>query len=898
MKQTYRILIADDEMHVLATFSKVLKQRIKNADKINELKELEKSLFDHEEDPLLKFDYDLTLCEQGNQAVDAVKKAIEEDDPFSIVFLDVRMPPGIDGIEAAEQIRAIDQDIEIVIVTAFADTNVDDVCRRIPPLDKLLFILKPFHPIEVVQFTAALVTKWENERNLRILHGQMEEELKFREDNIMILYEKLQNDIQRRKRYEKQLERHAIVFETMDEAVLISDTEGKLIDANESFEKIYGYTKQDFLGKRLDIMHPDGTSIVDTILRNLKNEGSWVGELPIVRKNGRKGWVRVNVKEYYDEHQKLIGYLSVNRDITENKRAFDIMKQQKNLMEDVFTRIHEGIGFVNEKEDFIFVNPSFARIFETSVESLIGNNLSEYLEDIDQSMIDEQTSQRKRNLISTYELNIKTKKGNKRTIQVSAYPRKDVNGAYLGAFGVIQDITEQKRLKEQFLQSQKMEAMGRLAGGIAHDFNNLLTIIRGSSELLRTRIPEDLEHDFLEEIVKASDQAKLLVDQLLLFSRKQTTQTEIIQVNNIIEETHSLLKRILGVNIAFEVHLDPEIGLVEVDSGQIKQIMMNLAVNSRDAMPTGGKITLTTRNIEIDEKLQGTIQGSRPGSFVSVSFKDTGKGIPEDVIPQIFEPFFTTKEAGHGTGLGLSTIFGIIQKHNGWINVESKVNQGTCFTFYIPRIDSDFVHQEQENQLIVELKGKGETVLVVQENHSVREFTSKALQENGYRTYTESNALGARNCFNKNKAEIDIVVSDVNLSDSTGMFIINEMISQKPTLKAVLTSGFVGEDEKLDLIESLQVPLLLKPYTIKEMLVALKQSQKSDIDLEDYCELYEICNFINPKNPEQHQIIDGWKRMFCKNLVKSERCKRKKYFFETGKQPEPNMTPTGNYLEE
>ncbi len=893
MKQVFRILIADDEPHVLKSFEKILMRKGKRGEKHDALQELEKALFNEHAQPEEGFSYELTLCNQGEQAIDAVEISVREDNPYAIAFLDVRMPPGIDGIVTGERIRGIDPDIEIVIVTAYSDTDVDEIARRIPPLDKLLFILKPFHPIEMIQFTAALATKWQNGRYLKLLHRQMEDELKFREDNIMVLYQRLQEDIQKRKRYEKQLKRHAIVFETMDEAVLISDLEGRMLDANPSFQKIYGYTKDEMLGQRLETVHPNGEKVVDMIIKNLKEKGFWNGELPIVKKNGSTGWIRVNVKEYYDQDENLLGYISVNRDITETKRAFDIMRQQKNLLEDVFTRIHEGIGIVNEDEEFIFVNPSFARIYETSVEGLLGRNVHEFVTEEGSSKVQEQTKERKQNIVGTYNLEITTVKGNKRIVKISAYPRFDKYGIYQGAFGVLQDITEQQRLREQFLQAQKMEAMGRFAGGISHDFNNILTVVSGNSELLRPSMTRDVDKEYLDEIIHASSQAKQLVDQLLMFSRKQTSRPDIVDLNKVIEDVHAFLKRIIGSNVQIEMALDKELGLVEVDSSQFRQILMNFAVNSRDAMPEGGKITIQTRNISIDERMKETISGSRVGDFVCLAFDDSGKGIPEDVVTHIFEPFFTTKKE-HGTGLGLSTVFGIIQKHDGWINVESAPDKGTRFTVYLPRIDSDFVQKKQQQQLENELKGNGEAILVVQSSEAQRNFTIRVLEDNGYRPYAESGEEGAIRCLEEHKDEIDIVLADID-SERGGIALIGNLRKIKPELLPILVTASVKDHEHPEMTGGL---ILQKPFTEQQLLVSIKKEQHFEINIYDYCELYEICDFLNQMPPDKEYLNEGWKRMFCQSILKSERCKRKSFFFENGKQPDPKMPPTGYVSEE
>jgi CheY-like chemotaxis protein len=408
--------------------------------------------------------------------------------------------------------------------------------------------------------------------------------------------------------------------------------------------------------------------------------------------------------------------------------------------------------------------------------------------------------------------------------------------------------------------------------------------------MLRPKLTSPEATVLVDEILHASYLAKHLTSQLLLFSRKGKPQREILSPNEIIEETEKLLKRVIGADIDLAVNLEPEVFPVEADPGQLKQILLNLAVNSRDAMPTGGRIRIFTRNVTIEESEIEHMTHGRAGDFVRISVEDNGQGIDPSLQKRIFEPFFTTKDKGKGTGLGLATVYGIVNAHEGWIDLYSEPGRGTVFHIYLP-VSKAVANEMNENReaSLTDLDGGGKAVLLVEDNKTVRHFTSAVLREHGYEVTEAASADEARKSFKQH----DIVLSDVVLSDSTGIQLAHEFLAEHPGLVVCLMSGYTAEDERNDLIHMMEIPFLPKPFTQRELLLFLKNAAPIHLEVGEECELISSCGFHEYLKQFGLPLRRGWIRMFCSSLVKSERCARKRYYLQTGKFPEPSMTPTG-----
>ncbi|MCG8346898.1 MAG: ATP-binding protein [Chloroflexales bacterium] len=359
------------------------------------------------------------------------------------------------------------------------------------------------------------------------------------------------------------------------------------------------------------------------------------------------------------------------------------------------------------------------------------------------------------------------------------------------ALVVAQDITEHKRLQEQLLQSQKMESVGRLAGGIAHDFNNILTVIKSYAELgLDMRDADDPERTDLKEILKAADRAAKLTRQLLAFARKQPLSPQILSLNDLIGDMDRLLRRVIGEDIELITLLDPDLGSIRADPGQIEQVIVNLAVNARDAMPEGGKLVVETRNVTLDEDYIHQHIETECGEYVQIAISDTGIGMTEETMSRVFEPFFTTKEPGKGTGLGLAVSYGIVKQHGGSIWVYSEPNHGTTFKIYLPHSADLDGEAAQLGEVLTNLRGN-ETIIVVEDEATVRALVVQVLRDQGYTVLEAPNgAEGLRLAQEYADATIDLLIADVVMPQMSGKMLAERLTALRQGLKVLFISGY------------------------------------------------------------------------------------------------------------
>jgi two-component system, cell cycle sensor histidine kinase and response regulator CckA len=378
---------------------------------------------------------------------------------------------------------------------------------------------------------------------------------------------------------------------------------------------------------------------------------------------------------------------------------------------------------------------------------------------------------------------------------------------------VVRDVTERKRLEQQLEQAQKMEAVGLLAGGIAHDFNNLLTAIRGYGELLKMRLPQESEYRrYVDNILNASERATMTTQQLLAFSRGQVTQLREININKIVREIGKLLQKLIGEDIELRISLDDRVGTIMADPGQMGQILLNLAVNSRDAMPNGGTITVETQNVKLDESYARTHLKVAPGDYVMMSFTDTGCGMTREVLSRIFEPFFTTKAAGKGTGLGLSTVYGMVEQAHGAVYVYSEPGEGTSFKIYFPRAD-----KAAEEAEAAEADGEGACVLVIDDDLDSRQLLAESLRNHGYGVITARSGGEALQICNNEKRKIDLVISDVTMPGADGIDLQGYFGIEHPQMKVIFVSGYPGTVLRERGILAQEAAFLQKPFRWEDL---------------------------------------------------------------------------------
>ena len=391
------------------------------------------------------------------------------------------------------------------------------------------------------------------------------------------------------------------------------------------------------------------------------------------------------------------------------------------------------------------------------------------------------------------------------------------------------DITEQRLLEEQLRQSQKMDAIGQLAGGVAHDFNNLLMVIQGNASLaLMTDQPQDEVRAIFQDILAATERASALTGQLLAFSRRQPMQARELEVNAVVAEVGRMLERLIGEHITLRTKFTSDATLVHADTGMIEQVLLNLAVNARDAMPHGGCLTLSTNVVSGRDRPGGMPLQARAEVFVRVDVSDTGTGISPDSLPHIFEPFFTTKEVGKGTGLGLATAFGIAQQHGGWLSVSSELGQGSTFSLFLPRHRNAQASAPQTLTTKPVLQRGSETILVVEDDATVRSIVLQVLNTHGYRIHQAVSGLNALEMWEQCEGEIDLLLTDMVMPGGvSGHDLAQQLLGKKPSLKVIYTSGYSAEVFRGDFVLPEGVNFLRKPYRAEELLTAVRQTLDS-----------------------------------------------------------------------
>lgn len=503
---------------------------------------------------------------------------------------------------------------------------------------------------------------------------------------------------------------------------------------------------------------------------------------------------------------KYYGRIWVYRDITERKH---IERRFRRLVDSNV----QGVILWNRKGEIIGGNDAFLKLTRYTREDLEAGRINwaamtppEYA-DLDQQALKEIAAT---GCCATYEKEWICKDGIRVPILLGSAIFEDNSDE--GVCFVL-DLTERKKLEQQFRQSQKMEAIGQLAGGIAHDFNNLLTVINGYADVLISSLhADDPAQRFLTFIKEAGEQSSALTNQLLAFSKNQFLSPKVINLNEVVHKVEKMLRRIIGEDVQLFTSLYPQLGSVMADQTQIEQILLNLAVNARDAMPQGGKLTIETKHMDLDEHYTKTHADVKPGSYVMLAVTDSGVGIPQEIRQHIFEPFFTTKGVGKGTGLGLSVIHGIVKQSEGYIEVYSEQGQGTCFKIYLPQIACSLLASAPAEDMN-ELPKGSETILLVEDETNVREFARHVLEGYGYIILVAGNAKEALRISRQHPTQIHLLLTDVVMPGMGGRALAEEIQPTRPEMKVLFMSGYTEDAVVRHGILHEEVNFLQKPYS-------------------------------------------------------------------------------------
>jgi PAS domain S-box-containing protein len=687
----HRILIIDDNPSIHEDFRKILGPA--DAKLAEELDATEASLFGDHAGSSSAQNFRIDSAFQGQEGLEKVRAACAEGAPYAVAFVDVRMPPGWDGIETISRIWKEFPDLQIVICTAYSDYSWDEIAKSVGNTDKMLVLKKPFDNVEVLQMAHALSKKWQLTQMGRKQMEELDALVNQRTAELRAANARLTGEVAERAAAEEALrrseERFSKAFHSSPVPMAIQRPEGKAcLDANMSFLELVGASREAVLAGSTTFWADESTP---TVLR-----------------------------------QELAARHAV------------------------------------------------------------------------------------RNLAAT----IRTTSDETREVLVAAENLELGNAPY--HLLILQDITDRVRLENELRQAQKMEAVGRLAAGVAHDFNNILTVILGntSTQLRNPRLDKKLTCS-LTQVQRAAERATGLTRQLLAYSRKQIIQRRPLALNEVVEQTVAMLRRLIGEHIALDMQLAPDLPPIFADPSNVEQVIMNLALNARDAMPDGGKLTLATTRVEIDKASRARNPESQLGPYICLAVKDTGYGMDAATVGRIFEPFFTTKDPGQGTGMGLATVYGVLKQHGGWIEVDTAPGRGTTIRTFFPLSKEGFVaaSAKSENLPTESTPINDITILVVEDEEMLREFVGEALGTLGYHVLSAANGRDALDVWAEHRDEIDLLLTDVVMPESiSGRQLAHTLIQDKPNLKVIFTSGYSSELFESEFEREKEHLFLAKPY--------------------------------------------------------------------------------------
>jgi two-component system, cell cycle sensor histidine kinase and response regulator CckA len=924
-----RILVIDDNRAIHDDFRKILSP---GTAATADLDATEAELFGKPANAIRQTHYEIDSAYQGQEGVLLVQQALQAGRPYAMAFVDIRMPPGMDGVETTQKIWAIDPEVQIVLCTAYADYSWDEMFEKIGNSDGLVILKKPFDTVEALQLAQALTEKWWLHRQSRHKMEELERmvaartvELRWKTafleaqvnssiDGILVVDQQgrkiLQNqrmvelfkipatiatdqadekqrrwvmdliknheqfrarinhlnshpeeisrdevelrdgttldrysapvmgtgglnygriwtfrDITERKRAENVLReseaRFAGAFEFAPNGVALVAPDGRWLKVNRALCDLLGYSEAELLKLTFqDITHPaDLADCLENVDRLFTGKiTSYKSEKRYVHKQGNFVAVAFSLSLLHNDAGQTLYLIAQIQDITERKQAEESLRLLKSAVEQAKESIMITDAEINlPGPKIIFVNPAFTRMSGYQAEEAIGKTPRI----LQGPGTDKAVLRRLRQNLANGEsfageaINYR-KDGTEFNLEWQIAPLRDAGGNITHFVAIQRDITGRKQLEARMLQSQKMETVGKLAGGIAHEFNSILTAIIGQSELLLGDLPAQspLARN-ATEISKAAGRAATLTRQLLAYGRKQFLQPEILDLNQVVAGMGGMFHLLMGSEVDAQVVPAPGLRAVLADAGQIEQVIMNLAINAREAMPHGGKLTMETANVTLDQEYVSRFPAFevKAGDYVMLAITDTGTGMSAEVKARAFEPFFSTKGVGQGTGLGLSTCYGIVKQSGGHISVYSEVGRGTTFKMYLPQVESP------AKIPVPRLDSPGlprgtETILLVEDDPALRELAATLLRRLGYTVFAAANGIEALSLKQeRSTGHIDLLFTDVVMPHMSGKELADRVRALNPHTKILFTSAYTENAIVHQGVLDKGVALLQKPFT-------------------------------------------------------------------------------------
>lgn len=626
-------------------------------------------------------------------------------------------------------------------------------------------------------------------------------------------------DAQTKQALERSLKELADLKFALDQSaiVAVTDHQGIIKYVNDKFCEISKYSREELIGQDHRIInskyHPK--EFIKNLWKTIAGGKVWHGEIRNRAKDGSIYWVDTTIVPFLNEKRKPYQYVSIRYDITERKKAEDRIREQAALL----NKTRDAILVCDLNDTILYWNNSAERIYGWTSEEVIGKSVQKFL--VGGNL--EHFLKTKQTILETGEwmgeLTQFTKNGDTRIIESRCTLARDDKGEPDYVLAINTDVTEKKKTESQFLRAQRMESIGTLAGGIAHDLNNILSPILMAVEILKLKTDDQETAQWLSILQTNAERGADMVKQVLSFARGIEGERVPLVLRSLIKEIIKILRETLPKSISIKINLATDLSLVSADATQIQQVLMNLCVNARDAMPQGGEISIVAENMAIDENYTRTNLEAKPGNYVLITVADTGTGIKSEVINRIFEPFFTTKEIGKGTGLGLSTALTIIKSHGGFMNVYSEPGNGTRFEIYLPAIE--LPQNTKQGKAKAELpQGSGELILIVDDEEPIRLITKSTLESFGYRVLTASDGTEAIALYAQHKDEIRVVLTDMMMPFMDGQATIRALTKIDPDVKIIAASGLSAHEKELESSDSVK-GFLIKPYSAEKLLKAL-----------------------------------------------------------------------------
>ena len=787
-----RILVIDDQQDVIDDYLRILTGKKTRDTECFDKEEafLFKKYSDSSKEVMPEESYRVSIAFQGKEGVDLARKAVAKGDPYIVAFIDMRMPPGIDGMETLKKIWEIDPRVEGVIVTAYTDRSRREIVNNIGNPDRFLYLKKPFDHDEIRQLALCLTEKWRLAR---------EGEKRFR-----------------------------TLYEGSPDLLHTIDLKGNLVGCNRAYARAFGSKKEDLIGRSiLPFFTNESRPVFERALNEwLKTHYVRDVELWLKPMAGKPFPVLLSATAIYNKNGELIGSNSVYRDITKQKQAEEALKESEENYKALFQGTAEGILVTDiEKKRFRYANPAICRMLDYTEQELKRMSVADiHPKEALEGVISEFEAQARGEKTLATDIPCLRKDGTTTYADIKT-ANVSIDGRQCNV-SFLTDTTERKRVEEakvklevQLQQAQKMEAIGVLAGGIAHNFNNLLMAIQGNVSLMLFDIDSSHPHyEFLTTIEDEIMDGAQLAKQLLGYARKGRYFPQPINLNELVERISEVIG---GTRREIHIHreLVEDLYAIEADQSQIEQVLMNLFVNAADAMLGGGDLILKTANATHTD-MGAKVYDPKPGDYVQLTVTDTGSGMDKETQERIFEPFFTTKEMGRGTGLGLASVYGIIKGHGGYIDIDSGLGRGTTFTIYLPATDGKIEKTIEPAQQIV--KGNG-TILLVDDEDRVMDVGTKVLTRLGYTVLEARSGQEAIEIYKENKDKIALVLLDMVMPDVDGGETYDRMKEINPNVKVLLSSGYSIDSEAKEILERGCNAFIQKPFGMQELSQVIRE---------------------------------------------------------------------------